>query len=35
MATVALPRNTAEKSRPVRQYDNYFFLLRWSTEAKV
>jgi hypothetical protein len=25
LATVALPRNTAEKSRPVRQYDNYFF----------
>ena len=25
MATVALPRNSAEKSRPVRRYDNYFF----------
>jgi len=25
MATVALPRNTAEISRPARQYDNYFF----------
>jgi hypothetical protein len=25
MATVALPRNTAEKSRSVSQYDNYFF----------
>ena len=25
MATVALPRNTAEKSRSASQYDNYFF----------
>src|SRR5258706_14145222 len=25
MATIALPPNTAEKSRTVRQYDNYFF----------
>jgi len=25
MATIALPRDKAEKSRPTRQYDNYFF----------
>jgi hypothetical protein len=25
MATVALPRNTAQKSLPAREYDNYFF----------